>query len=95
MEGRGVLFWRAGVLVVDGSIVHQASRSSSGTQRMGVFLATVLSAVGPLEWIGLWSLHGSRLTMSLPQKQVSGRRSGRAPYILIVEPKVENTTVPS
>ena len=33
MEGRGVLFRRAGVLVVDGSIVHQASRSSSGIQR--------------------------------------------------------------
>ena len=29
---------------------------------------TALSAAGPLRCIGIWSLHGSRLTRSLPQQ---------------------------
>ena len=38
-KGNGIQ--EGGVLVGDGSRVHQASRSSSGTQRMGVFLDAV------------------------------------------------------
>lgn len=33
--------------------------------RAGVFLPTALSEAGPLECIGIWSLHGNRQTSGL------------------------------
>ena len=36
---------------------------------VGAFLPTALSAVVPLGWVGIWSLHGSRATRGLPQQQ--------------------------
>ena len=35
---------------------------------------TALSAAGPLGWIGIWSLHGSRQARGLPQQQGPVRR---------------------
>ena len=37
-------------------------------------LPNALSVTGPLEWIGIWCLHWSRPTMSLPQQKGPGRR---------------------
>jgi hypothetical protein len=50
--------------VGDGSQLHQNPSSSSGTGG-GEFLQTALSAAGPVEWIGIWCLQGSRPTRSL------------------------------
>jgi hypothetical protein len=64
------------VLVGDEFWVHQAPSSSSRTQgEGGGFLPTALSAAGPLGWIGLWILQGSRPTMGLPQQQGPGGRA--------------------
>jgi hypothetical protein len=39
--------------------------------------STALSAMGPLGWLRLWFLHGSRPTRNLPQQQGPGGRNGR------------------
>ena len=71
MEGieRSVVLGRVGILVGDGSQVHQApsSRSETGREGYGGFLPTALNAVSLLGWIGIWSLHGSRPSRVLLQ----------------------------
>jgi hypothetical protein len=74
MEGHGVVFRRAGILMGDESTRLPAAAQGLGRGVHVVFLPIALSAVDPLGWIGIWSLQRSRLTRGLPQQQGPGRR---------------------
>jgi hypothetical protein len=44
---------------------------------LGSLQTSARSSVGPLGWIRIWSLHGSRRTRGLFQQQGLGRKNGR------------------